>query len=102
MAPGRVPLERQMHRQLQEARTPQGVLDDAQAPLRREGSRTREIGEERNVIVGSVEIRVVEKIKRIEVEAQAETIVELERFADGRVEPYLKWRSEGVPSRVSI
>src|SRR5450432_876566 len=70
-------LERQMHRQLQEARTAQRVLDNSQAAHRRKRGRARKVGEECNVVVGRVEIRMVEEVKRVGIEAQLEPFTDL-------------------------
>ena len=66
-----------MQRQLQEARAADGVLDDAQAAFRREGRRPCVVGEEHNVVVGRIEIRMIEEVVCVEVEAQPVTLASI-------------------------
>ncbi len=54
-------------------------------PNGRKRRRRRIVGEECDVVVRRIEIRMVEDIERIEVEAQAEAFVRNEFLAEGHV-----------------
>ena len=60
------------------------------------------IGEERHVVVGRVEIRVIEDIERVEVEAQAEAFVQNEFLAQDHIEAHLERSAEDVAAGVSV
>lgn len=64
-----VALKVQMQVQLQEAWAAYGVLDDAEAATGRISGWRFIAGEERDVIVGGVEIRVIEDIECIDVKS---------------------------------
>ena len=71
-------LERKVHSQLQESRAAHCMLDETQASFRWNGRRPGEVGEEGDVVVRRVEIRVVEEIVGFDIQPQPETVAERE------------------------
>src|ERR1700722_18748980 len=94
--------KRQMHRELQEAWAANRVLDDAQATLWGNRWRTYEIGKEGHVVVRSVEVRMVENIKRIGFKPQLVPLFDLELLGQAHVEAHLEWTTKTVPGCISI
>lgn len=97
----RQPLKHQVHAQLQETRAAYRVLNQAQAALRRNRCRAFVIGEERHVVVGGIEIGVVEDIERIRFEPQMEALFDLELLGQVHVETHLERASENVTAGAS-
>ena len=91
-----------MHRELQEARAANRVLDQAQAALRGIRWRTLVIGKEVHVVVRSVEIGMVENIEGIGFKLQPVALFELELFGQAHVEAHLEWAAKSVPAGISI
>jgi hypothetical protein len=60
------------------------------------------IGEEIDIVVGRVKIGVIEKIERVEVEAQTVALAKLELLAKGHIETHLERRAEQVAARIAV
>lgn len=67
-------LELQVQRQLEETRASNRVLDHSEASRRRVLRRRRVVREKLDVVVGRVEVRLIENVERVEGEAQAEKL----------------------------
>ena len=78
------------------------MLNHSQAALWRNRRWAGEVGEEGHVVVRSVEIRMVEDIKRIKFEAQVEAVPKWELLGKTHIEAHLKWASEQVPTGGSV
>src|SRR5450755_1097805 len=109
-------LKGQVQGHLQEAGASDGVLDYAQVTRRgadvgvgggavglasfwKWGAVLWRVGEERvelHVVVGRVEARVVEDVKGLHIELQAEALGDLEIFEDGHVDTGLEGAAENV------
>jgi hypothetical protein len=88
--------EGEVQAQLQEPRAPNSVLNHTQAALRWNRRRTHEVGEEHHVIVGRVEIGMVEHIKRIGAKTHPKALLDGEFLSHTHVEANLKRSSEQV------
>jgi len=77
-------------------------LDHPQAAGRRNRRRSLVAWKEINVVVGRVEIRVIEEIERVEVKAQAEALADLEFLGERGIDAKLKRRAEEVASSSRI
>src|ERR1700691_4154102 len=93
--------ETQVQRDLQKSRAADRVLDDPQAASERINRRRLKDVEEGDVVVGRVEIRVIEHVERVEVQAQLETLAELELLAQRHVEAYLERPAKQVAPRAA-
>src|SRR5579863_2541691 len=90
--------EGQVQIQLQKPWAADGVLDNSQLSRRRDGRRGSEIRVEADVVVGRVEIRMVEEIEGIRAEAQVEALGEAELLAERGIEADSERPAEQVAS----
>ena len=88
-----------MQAQLQEPRASNSVLNYPQAAYWRDRRRTLVIGEEIDVVVGRVEIGMVEHIEGIGFKAQAEALLDGELLGQAHIEAHLERTAEQVPAR---
>src|SRR5271169_2165658 len=88
--------EGEVQAQLQEARTPNRVLNNSQAARRRDRRRTLEVGKEFHVVVRRIEIGVVEHVKRVSFKTQLEAFLDGKLLGQTHVETHLERTPEEV------
>ena len=87
-----------MQRHLNKTRAAQRVLNEAELSLRREcvAGVGIETGIERNVIVWSIETRVIQNVEEIGLILQGETFGEFRFLQNLKIHPGLEWGPENV------
>ena len=95
-------LKEQVERHLKEPWAADGVLNHPQAALRRDRGRPGIVGEEIHIVVGCVEIGLVEDIECVRLETQPEALLDGKLLGQAYIEALLERTSEHVSARAPV